>query len=223
MATKAKRVVTVKCHIPLDAVPKPLQRRMRRAEKYINSLGVHLNKIQMPPFSESAIPLSTEPALVVGSVLQYPQMSHFNEATILRMFAKDRLSRNSWSFDSTVTEQFGATMSTAIDYYPFKSARKKWKIRRRGYDINRRDSFSEKLPRLTRDGQELVIYRDVPYDLQSAVSVLPILNEYNPDAVVLEYGRIPFVDQLLLKKTSFSKVALPIKKVFNFNSNLHVF
>ena len=234
MAARAMRVVPLKCHIPLDAVPKPLLRRMRRAEKYINSLGVHIDKIQMPPSSELSV---SEPALVVGSVLQYPQMTHFNEATILRLFAKDRLSRSSWSFDSTVTEAFGTTMTTAIDYYPFrnsetagpsKSAPKKsgtrgastkWKVRRRGYNINRRDSFSEVLPRLSRDGQELVIYRDVPYDLQSAVSVIPILNEFAPDAVVLEYGRIPFVDQLLLKRTSFSKLALPIKKVHDLKSS----
>ena len=128
---------------------------------------------------------------------------------------------------------------TAIDYYPFnntfseqvtdnKSTQKKkkklktmseWKIRRRGYNIGYRDSFDNKLPLLTReyndngDEQQLVIYRDAPYDINSLIAVLPIIKQYNPDMILFEYGRLPFFDKYIDSKFTFSNIVLPFKKL----------
>lgn len=136
---------------------------------------------------------------------------------------------------------FTSTNKTAIDYYPynntfcdstskskktnkktsskFNQSEHKWKIRRKGYNIRCRDSFDDKLPRLSReinadgDEQQLIIYRDVPYDLNSAISILPIVKEYEPDIILFEYGRIPFFDKYIEKRTSFSNIMMPIKKI----------
>eukprot|EP01084_Bolivina_argentea_P170533 295499_1 len=255
-----KIIIPLRCHIPLDKIPKQLQKKLNKAEKYINSLGVSIKKIQLPPLNtmdtSPTIPTDTkddtgsqtklkEPildesnALIVGSIHQYPQITHYNQAKILQIFGKNRLNKNSWSFDSKIQENYNISLSTAIDYYPFPNTfppennqntkkksktfnqlNNKWKIRRKGYNIRCRDSFNDKLPLLSReynsngDEQELVIYRDVPYDLNSLISVLPIIREYSPDIIVFEYGRLPFFDKYIERKMSFSNIILPIKKIF---------
>lgn len=96
---------------------------------------------------------------------------------------------------------------------------KTWRIRRQGYNIRCRDSFDDKLPRLTReynqdgDEQELVVYRDVPYDVNSAIAVLPIIKQYQPDVVVFEYGRLPFFDKYIDSRLTFSNLMLSFKKL----------
>ena len=115
---------------------------------------------------------------------------------------------------------------TAIDYYPFNNTfgkekkKKKWKLRRSGCNIGCRDSFDDKLPRLTReynkngDEQELVIYRDAPYDINSLIAVLSIIKNYKPDIVVFDFGRLPFFDKYIEKRFSFSNIVMPFKKIF---------
>eukprot|EP01083_Nonionella_stella_P001903 5478_1 len=101
-----------------------------------------------------------------------------------------------------------------------KTKSSKWKIRRKGYNIRRRDSFNDKLPLLTRpynadgDEQQLVIFRDVAYDINSTLSVAPIIREYEPDIIVFEYGRLPFFDKYIERNFSFSNMMMPVKKLF---------
>ena len=221
--------IPLRCHIPLDSIPKSIQKKMDKAEKYLNSLGVSIQKIQCPPNSDSTS--SSDNALVVGSMQQYPQIAHFNQARILEMFGKTRLHRKSWSFDAALRKSYNVAMTTALDYFPFAqttfdgekkatSAKwSKWKQRRKGLNLGHRDSFDERLPRLTRehfaDGseQQLIVYRDVPFDLHSLAGVCAIIAKLEPDAIVFEFGRLPFFDKFAERRFSFSNLATPFKKV----------
>ena len=101
---KSKITIPLRCHIPLDTIPKTVQRKINKAEKYLNSLGVDIQKIQLPPISninnginnsfsssstdnvdqgsqsktmkEDSIIDQTN-ALIVGSIHQYPQIAHY--------------------------------------------------------------------------------------------------------------------------------------------------
>ena len=50
---KSKITIPLRCHIPLDSIPKTIQKKINRAEKYLNSLGVNIQKIQLPPISNN--------------------------------------------------------------------------------------------------------------------------------------------------------------------------
>ena len=131
----SKITIPLRCHIPLDTIPKTIQRKINRAEKYLNSLGVNIQKIQLPPTSNdnkitindsfddqgSQLKMMKEDSiidqtnsLIVGSIHQYPQITHYNQATILQIFGKNRFNKTQWSFDSKIQENYNIPLSVNI-------------------------------------------------------------------------------------------------------------
>ena len=125
---KSKITIPLRCHIPLNSIPKQLQKKMNKAEKYLNSLGVSIEKIQYPLSNDTdpSTSISTESSddtqlketiidhtnpLIVGSIHQYPQITHYNESVILQIFGKNRLTKSSWSFDSKMRENYNVPLS----------------------------------------------------------------------------------------------------------------
>ena len=193
----APDTIDIISHSQLDFINKKQRKQIDRMEEEIS---IHLNS-GFQVYEHDRVPIWNPATLFqVGHRDQFRQFAASNIFKLFDTFMHPVTLKSQWTLPGALKSELGLRNTTSIiDYHPFsrtfpeqtrkavtKRKLRNWKVIPNEKFGHFEDSCGRDMPLLTRDGQQLLVWRDVHSAIRNVRKMHRVLKEYNPDIIVLE-------------------------------------